>query len=91
MPKPPGQAGPLGGARKPFEVGGFVGQITATSMVFGYVSLCLVGMSFRLHSGNLVGGRFQIYFWIFSPRKFGEDEPILTIIFFRWFGSTTNQ
>ena len=38
MPKPPGQAGPLGGARKPFEVGGFVGQKTATSMVFGFMS-----------------------------------------------------
>ncbi len=27
---------------------------------------------------------------IFSP-LFGEDEPILTSIFFRWVGSTTNQ
>ena len=26
----------------------------------------------------------------FSPRFFGEDEPILTSIFFRWVGSTTN-
>ena len=32
---------------------------------------------------------FQIFF-IFTP-KIGEDEPILTSIFFRWVGSTTNQ
>ena len=31
----------------------------------------------------------QIFF-IFTP-KIGEDEPILTSIFFRWVGSTTNQ
>ena len=31
------------------------------------------------------------YFWEFSPRKIGEDEPNLTSIFFRWVGSTTNQ
>ena len=28
--------------------------------------------------------------FLFSPRKFGEDEPILTSIFFKWVGSTTN-
>jgi len=28
--------------------------------------------------------------FIFTP-KIGEDEPILTSIFFRWVGSTTNQ
>ncbi len=28
--------------------------------------------------------------FIFTP-KIGEDEPILTGIFFRWVGSTTNQ
>ena len=32
---------------------------------------------------------FQIFF-IFSP-KIGEDEPILTSIFSKWVGSTTNQ
>ena len=32
---------------------------------------------------------FQILF-IFIP-KIGEDEPILTSIFFKWVGSTTNQ
>ena len=32
---------------------------------------------------------FQTFF-IFTP-KLGEDEPILTSIFFRWVGSTTNQ
>ena len=32
---------------------------------------------------------FQIFF-IFTP-KTGEDEPILTSIFFKWVGSTTNQ
>ena len=26
-----------------------------------------------------------------SPRKIGEDEAILTSIFFKWVGSTTNQ
>ena len=31
---------------------------------------------------------FQIFFGIFTP-KIGEDEPILTSIFFRWVGSTT--
>ena len=30
----------------------------------------------------------QIFF-IFTP-KIGEDEPSLTIIFFKWVGSTTN-
>ena len=30
------------------------------------------------------------YFFMFTP-KIGEDEPILTSIFFRWVGSTTNQ
>ena len=33
---------------------------------------------------------FQAIFFIFTP-NFGEDEPILTSIFFRWVGSTTNQ
>ena len=32
---------------------------------------------------------FQTFF-IFTP-KIGEDEPILTSIFFKWVGSTTNQ
>ena len=36
----------------------------------------------------LVGG-FK-YFFFFTP-KIGEDEPILTHIFFSWVGSTTNQ
>ena len=36
---------------------------------------------------ELVGG-FKHF--LFSP-LFGEDEPILTSIFFRWVGSTTNQ
>ena len=27
----------------------------------------------------------------FSPRKIGEDELILTSIFFKWVGSITNQ
>ena len=30
------------------------------------------------------------YFFMFTP-KIGEDEPILTSIFFKWVGSTTNQ
>ena len=34
-----------------------------------------------------LGGGFQICF-IFTPNV-GEDEPILTSIFFRWVGSTT--
>ena len=29
--------------------------------------------------------------FFFSPRTLGEDEPGLTIIFFKWVGSTTNQ
>jgi len=31
----------------------------------------------------------QIFFGIFTP-KIGEDEPILTSIFFTWGGETTN-
>ena len=34
------------------------------------------------------GGGFK-HFW-FSPLFEGEDEPILTSIFFKWVGSTTN-
>ena len=30
-------------------------------------------------------------FWNFHPYLFGEDEPILKKIFFKWVGSTTNQ
>ena len=40
-------------------------------------------------SKELVGGNSNI-FGIFTP-KIGEDEPILTFIFFKWVGSTTNQ
>ena len=29
--------------------------------------------------------------YVLFSSLFGEDEPILTIIFFRWVGSTTNQ
>ena len=36
-----------------------------------------------------LGGGFKHF--LFSSSKIGEDEPILTIIFFRWVGSTTNQ
>ena len=39
-------------------------------------------------SNLLIGGVFK--YLLFSPR-FGEDEPILTSIFFRWVGSSTNQ
>jgi len=31
-----------------------------------------------------------MYYFIFTP-KIGEDEPILTSIFFRWVGSTTKK
>ena len=37
----------------------------------------------------IAGWWFQRFF-IFTPIP-GEDEPILTSIFFRWVGSTTNQ
>ena len=37
---------------------------------------------------SLLGGGLK--YFLFSP-LFGEDEPILTSIFFRWVGSTTNQ
>ena len=40
------------------------------------------------HQTSLCGGNSNI-FGIFTP-KIGEDEPILTSIFFRWGGSTTN-
>ena len=39
---------------------------------------------------NLGGGRFKYFGW-FSFRTLREDEPVLTSIFFRWVGSTTNQ
>ena len=36
------------------------------------------------------GGGFK--YVLFSPRKLGKIPiPILTIIFFRWVGSTTNE
>ena len=44
---------------------------------------------FFLTPQKKLGGGFK-YFFIFTP-KFGEDEPILTSIFFRWVGSTTNE
>ena len=37
-----------------------------------------------------VDGGFKYFFGIFTP-EIGEDEPILTSIFFRWDGSTNNQ
>ena len=33
---------------------------------------------------------WQLKYFLFSPRILGEDEPILTSIFFNWVGSTTN-
>ena len=39
--------------------------------------------------GDLGGGNSNIFLKIFTP-KIGEDEPILTSIFFRWV-ETTNQ
>ena len=36
-------------------------------------------------TGQKLGGGFK--YLLFSPRMFGEDEPILTSIFFRWFVS----
>ena len=39
----------------------------------------------------LLGGGLLHIFFIFTPESFGEDEPILTSMFFRWVGSTTNQ
>ena len=35
--------------------------------------------------------RFQIFLNIFTPKIWGSVSPILTSIFFRWVGSTTNQ
>ena len=32
---------------------------------------------------TILGGGFKYFFWIFTP-KIGENETILTIIFFRW-------
>ena len=36
---------------------------------------------------HILGGGFK--YFLYSP-LFGEDEPNLTSIFFRWVGSTTN-
>ncbi len=45
--------------------------------------------SYHVEFSFLGGGNSNI-FGIFTP-KIGEDEPLLTSIFFRWVGSTTNQ
>ena len=39
-------------------------------------------------NGVILGGGFK-HFVMFTP-ILGEDEPILTSIFFNWVGSTTN-
>ena len=39
---------------------------------------------------KVLGGGNSNIFGIFTP-ELGEDEPILTSIFFGWVGSTTNQ
>jgi len=45
---------------------------------------------FRLHIAKTsLDGGFK-YILVFTP-KIGEDEPILTFIFFKWVGSTTNR
>ena len=54
--------------------------------IFMYIYLHLPNMV-CLH---LLGGGNSKIFGIFTP-NLGEDEPILTSIFFRWVGSTTNQ
>ena len=41
----------------------------------------------KVYYHGILGGGFK-YFFKFTP-KIGEDEPILTIIFFNWVGSTT--
>ena len=46
-------------------------------------------MSFCLNKGILGGETSNIL--LFSSRKLGKMNPILTSIFFRWVGSTTNQ
>ena len=40
---------------------------------------------------GMATGWWQLKYSSSSARKIGEDEPILTSIFFRWVGSTTNQ
>ena len=45
---------------------------------------------FSLENYHLPGVFVSIFFY-FHPKPLGEDEPILTSIFFRWVGSTTNQ
>ena len=44
----------------------------------------------RVQSMDSIRKLVSNIFGIFTP-KIGEDEPILTIICFRWVGSTTNQ
>ena len=39
----------------------------------------------------LGGGLIQTFFGIFTPKIGGRFSPILTSIFFKWVGSTTNQ
>jgi len=50
---------------------------------FRIVRMCLL----RFESKS--GWWFQRFFGIFTP-NFGEDEPNLTLIFFKGVGSTTN-
>ena len=45
--------------------------------------------SFLLLSSGVTGGGNSNIFGIFSPVPWGND-PILTSIFFKWVGSTTN-
>ena len=42
-------------------------------------------------SDPFLGGGNSNIFLEFSPRTIEEDEAILTSIFFKWVGSTTNQ
>ena len=49
--------------------------------------LILLILSF---AGHIFSRWWQLKYFLCSPRKIGEDEPILTSIFFNWVGSTTN-
>ena len=49
-----------------------------------------MGLIYTYHIFTITWWWFPQQKSIFTP-KIGEDEPILTSIFFRWVGSTTNQ
>ena len=57
---------------------------------FAFNAKTINGWLFGMSEPSIVLRWWQLkYFFMFIP-KLGEDEPILTSIFFKWVGETTN-